>query len=601
MWYELSVALKYLLPRRKQLSVSVISLISTIVIALVVWLILVFFSVTNGLEKNWIDKIITLTAPIRAVPTDAYESSYYAQVDAVSQASDFRLKSLREKRLSSISDPYDPEVDPEIPAEWPDPIFNADGSVKDLVRELFEAIDSVGASGSDYQTGYAQVRVHLDKQPGSTITQTVLLSSLEDNHPTFSHVVLPPTPRDLHHLYTLGKPLPMELERVRTPVDGWEIPKNILPKKGSLFVCREQEGCVVPTGPLPADLTVETLSWEGSPRDTLILAGDTSLHVRQNGQQVFVDDRVQDIALAGPIDLNTVEIERATVPKDAYPTFPLANDRVLLPKGFREAGVMIGDRATLSYSSLTGSAMQEMRLPVIVEGFFDPGILPAGGRLVIGSPELIQMVRTSGQSPTQGAGINIRFATVSETDTIRDKLQRALDERGLSPYWKLETFREFDFTKDLLQQMQSDKALFMLIATLIILVACSNIISMLIILVNDKKKEIGILRSMGATSLSIATIFGLCGLAMGLVGSLAGFVMSLFTLNHIEMISQGLSAIQGHNAFNPLFYGDTLPNQLSVEALLFVVAATTAVSLIAGLVPAIKAVTVRPSTILRAP
>ena len=48
--YELSVARKYLVPRWRQLSVSVISVISVLVIALVVWLIVVFFSVTNGLE-----------------------------------------------------------------------------------------------------------------------------------------------------------------------------------------------------------------------------------------------------------------------------------------------------------------------------------------------------------------------------------------------------------------------------------------------------------------------------------------------------------------------------------------------------------------------
>ncbi|MBT3579060.1 MAG: hypothetical protein HN501_03615, partial [Waddliaceae bacterium] len=46
--FEFSVAYKYLIPRRRQLSVSIITIISTLVISVVVWLILVFFSVTTG-------------------------------------------------------------------------------------------------------------------------------------------------------------------------------------------------------------------------------------------------------------------------------------------------------------------------------------------------------------------------------------------------------------------------------------------------------------------------------------------------------------------------------------------------------------------------
>src|ERR1700704_6021378 len=98
--FELSVALKYLIPRRRQLSVSIISLISVLVIALVVWLIVVFFSVTNGLEKNWIQKLTALTAPLRITPTEAYYNSYYYQIDSISDASQYNPKTIREKKES---------------------------------------------------------------------------------------------------------------------------------------------------------------------------------------------------------------------------------------------------------------------------------------------------------------------------------------------------------------------------------------------------------------------------------------------------------------------------------------------------------------------
>ncbi|MCP5507549.1 MAG: ABC transporter permease, partial [Chlamydiales bacterium] len=82
--FELSVALKYLTPRWKQLSVSIISLISILVISLVVWLIVVFFSVAYGLEKGWTHKLIAMTAPVRITPTEDYYHSYYYQIDSIS-------------------------------------------------------------------------------------------------------------------------------------------------------------------------------------------------------------------------------------------------------------------------------------------------------------------------------------------------------------------------------------------------------------------------------------------------------------------------------------------------------------------------------------
>nr|NGX33658.1 Lipoprotein-releasing system transmembrane protein LolE [Candidatus Anoxychlamydiales bacterium] len=150
-----------------------------------------------------------------------------------------------------------------------------------------------------------------------------------------------------------------------------------------------------------------------------------------------------------------------------------------------------------------------------------------------------------------------------------------------------------------MQQFQSDRTLFTLIAIIILIAACSNIISMLVLLVNDKKKEIAILRSMGASSKSIAVIFGFCGFIMGLFSSIIGIGASIITLKHLDVVIKLLSMIQGHTFFNAAFFGNKLPNDLSYDALLFVIIITPILALIAGIVPAIKASRVHPSSILR--
>ena len=283
------------------------------------------------------------------------------------------------------------------------------------------------------------------------------------------------------------------------------------------------------------------------------------------------------------------------------PTDPLYGEGALFPRTYREAGVAVGDRGYASYAAPTASSIQEQRIPIFVAGFYEPGVIPTGGRIILVNQEVTSLIRSSMNQPETHLtnGINVRFDSLDQANEVKALLKQAFDESGISPYWNIETFREYEFTKDILKQLQSEKNLFTLLAGLIILVACSNIVSMLIILVNDKKMEIGILRSMGASSLSIAFIFGTCGMIMGVMGSLLGIAAAIVTLNNLPLLVGLISRMQGYEMFNPIYFGDNLPTELSFEALGFVVIATTLLSLIAGLVPAVKASLIRPSAILR--
>ncbi len=216
--------------------------------------------------------------------------------------------------------------------------------------------------------------------------------------------------------------------------------------------------------------------------------------------------------------------------------------------------------------------------------------------------KITSLIRASHQVDDKTAmtnGINVRFDRLDQTEHVKAQLQQAFKNKGINRYWTVETYHEYEFTKEMMQELQSQKNLFMLIAVVIIIVACSNIISMLVILVNDKKLEIGILRSMGASSQSIAFIFGLAGALIGVLGSLTGIAAAIVTLHHLDGLVWLLSRLQGHDMFSTHLYGQILPSELSYQALTFVLAATVGISLLAGIVPAIKACLLRPSHILR--
>lgn len=546
--FELSVARKYLTPRWRQLSVSIISLISILVIALVVWLIVVFFSVTNGLEKGWVQKLTSLTAPIRITPNENYYNSYYYLVDGISQDSNYASKSIREKLHSLKTNPYEELMDEAAPNFFPAPVLNSDGTLKDLVKQVYFEIENLNQDSEirnklksdqlaidDFEVTTSQLRVKLLRNVGnvpaiSTITQATYLGSYNKENQTLEKTMLPFSMDDLQNLVRTYSLKNQKLNEV--PLVNKKFQKDL----------------------------------------QKFLSTATNLELK---------------------NLNFLNILE-TNQKQA--------EGVFLPKTFRDAGVLVGDKTEISYYTPTMSAVQEQKIQTFVAGFYDPGLIPLGGKFILADPSIVSLVRTSQaqeQTPNSN-GINVRFDNLDNADFVKAKIQAAFQREGIAPYFKIETYREFEFTKDILQQLQSDKTLFTLISTIIIIVACSNIISMLIIMVNDKKVEIGILRSMGTSSFSIATIFGICGVVMGATGSAIGTFAAYFTLKNLKILIDFLSTLQGHNAFNPMFYGDTLPNEISFEAMFFVILSTALISTIAGIVPAVKASMLHPSAILRA-
>jgi ABC-type lipoprotein release transport system permease subunit len=528
--FELSVACKYLIPRWRQLSVSIISLVSMLVIALVVWLIVVFFSVKDGLENSWVDKLLALTAPIRITPTEKYYNSFYYNIDSISSQANFTHKTIGEKLAAEQTDPYDPINDEEPPAYWAKPQLNHQGKLQDLVKEAYQTIitspEFQKPSITEYEATAALLKLRMlrpyneidQEHPKGTLTQQFIeqaayIGSFNPKTPAIAKILLPLTPSDHQNLQQL---------------------QSTNPK-------------LKPSSPIPI--------------------------------AKIADDGIGII-----------------LPSDEH-----YGEAILVPRSYKDAGVLAGDRGYISYYSPTPSAVQEQRIPVYVAGFYDPGIISIGGKFILASQQLTGLIRAShNQEDTlQSNGFNVHFKNIADAHKIKTALVKTFKEQGLDAYWNIETYQEYDFTKDLIQQLHSEKNLFSLISMVIIIVACSNIISMLIILVNDKKMEIGILRSMGATSGSIAAIFGLCGMVMGAFGSIIGIVLALITLNNLKFLVDTISRFQGYDLFNPVFYGNTLPNQISMVVRGYVFLATACISLLSGIVPAVKASLLRPSSILR--
>ncbi|NGX55390.1 MAG: Lipoprotein-releasing system transmembrane protein LolE [Chlamydiae bacterium] len=645
MRFEFSVAFKYLIPRWRQLSVSIISLVSVLVISLVVWLVVVFLSVTDGIEKKWIDQLVALNSPIRMVPTEAYYDSYYYQIDSLSGDSNYTNKTIGEKLQAGMSDPYDPMADFELPADFPSPESNPDGSVKDLTKEAWSVLSGFsGLRAEEYEVTFGNLHLELLRDEPTFLTQVSYISTHDSKNSRMAGMIATPSARDFNNmLKNLSGPSGtdsffenVEVKAVKTTGKGYFLPQTLYPKKGSLkaygVIDRngEMKHVVIANTLRPIDnanlLAGEVEFSDGEPTFTadgrtfshpsLLLESDhrlTAERAQGNDSKFRIETKIQGVLFSGTIPLDHLEIAEA-YPIDGGPsplwidkrnTLPPSNssgEGILVSKHFQSNGVLLGDRGYLAYYTPTPSAVQEQRLPIYVAGFYDPGFMPVGNKVVFVNPDLLAMMRGGVAVADQmlGNGINVHLAKVSETEAVKLEIQQALDQKGLSKYWTVLSYADYEFARPVLEQLRSDKNLFTLIAVIILIVACSNIVSMLILLVNDKKKEIGIMQSMGASATKIASIFGICGFLTGLISSIIGTIAAIVTLHNLQALIQFLSFMQGHEAFQAAFYGSALPNELSMGALFFVLMATIVISLLAGIAPAIKAVLVRPSEILRA-
>ncbi len=651
--FELSILRKYLIPWKKPLSVTLIASMSIGVIALVVWLIILFISVTEGIEKNWLKKLTSLHAPIRITPTPRYYSSYYYLVDTISSHSRYTPRSLQEKIESDPIDPHDPHFDESIPDYWPKPERHADGTLKDPVKMASHILLELKNKYSDlafqdFELGGAMLRLQLIR-PSPTgglnrsfSTQAAYLTSFSVANPHLKELIMTPAQTDINHLFFLSQ-ITHDSQEKETPLEFQKKIKELLSQCSIKTIKLSKKPLTILPSLLPENSDIPAVAVFNEKRITHFLLGsekkkgvlkklkhhliwdqkklscqtpiflerDILFNAEVVKESIEKAQRLSDIclrvsgnlagiSLKGEIPWNEVEIVESCW---SSPLISSKGHGILLSKQFIDSGVLLGDRGWLVYPGITAGSLQEQRLPVFVSGFYDPGVLATGNKCILASTPLIHMINTTSQvehfDKTVFTGFSVWIEEIKKSKNIAEQIKNHFKGAGIDQYWKISTYHDYDFAKDLFQQFQSDRYLFTLIGLMILLVACSNIISLLVILVNDKKKEIGILQALGASRKSIALIFGSAGVFLGTVGSLLGTVAAFVTVKNLSSLVHFLSFLQGHEIFNIAFFGASLPHHFSFQSLLFVLITTPILSLIAGVIPAYRACRLTPSQILR--
>lgn len=189
-------------------------------------------------------------------------------------------------------------------------------------------------------------------------------------------------------------------------------------------------------------------------------------------------------------------------------------------------------------------------------------------------------------------GIELFLRPGGEVKTLTQALRQRIYAGEMGP---LRTVDWEQANATFFHAVEVERNVMFIILTLIILIATFNIISNLIMLVKDKSRDIGILRTMGATRSMIMRIFFLTGASIGVSGTAGGFIVGYGFASHIETIRRWLEGFAGGDLFSAeIYFLSKLPAVVRPFDVALVVSLSLLLSFLATLYPSWRAARLDP-------
>ena len=182
-------------------------------------------------------------------------------------------------------------------------------------------------------------------------------------------------------------------------------------------------------------------------------------------------------------------------------------------------------------------------------------------------------------------GIAVRVKDIYNTETVVNRIRGVLGSSCQVRDWK-------DMHRNLYSALKLEKLAMFVMLILIIVVAAFSIVATLVMMVNEKNKEIAILKSMGATSGAVMRVFMLQGLVIGIVGTLLGLgggLLLAYLQNHYQIVSLS----------KDVYYIPALTVKVSGWDTFWVAFSAVLISFVATLYPSLQAASLDPVEALR--
>ena len=287
-------------------------------------------------------------------------------------------------------------------------------------------------------------------------------------------------------------------------------------------------------------------------------------------------------------------------------SLPLLANRIIQGSlaDFGDDGVAVGDRLARRLGVTVGSPITVISPQGTATAF---GTMPRVKTYQVAALFNVGMYEYDNSfiyAPLAAAQLFFRLPEeVSNLEVFVDDPDRVREERHLITTALGGQVRIVDWQQansSLFNAVEIERNVMFLILTLIIVVAAFNIISSMIMMVKDKGRDIAILRTMGASRAMILRIFMLSGASIGILGTIAGFVLGVVFTNNIEAIREGLQRVIGTDLFAAEIYFFTrIPARIDTGEVVAVVTMALVLSFLATLYPSWRAARLDPVEALR--
>ena len=260
----------------------------------------------------------------------------------------------------------------------------------------------------------------------------------------------------------------------------------------------------------------------------------------------------------------------------------------------RYFGLSVGDKISLISSQANYSPVGILpRLKQFkIKGIFEVGMYEYDAGLV-----LIHLndAQTLFQMDTLISGLRVKLKDLNQTRRTASLMS--------DTFKNVDNLVVTDWTRqhaNLFAAIQMEKKVMFIILTLIIAVAAFNIVSTLVMGVTEKKSDIAILRTLGATQKSILLVFMWQGVLIGIVGTFLGVLLGTTISLNIDVIVPFIEALFGVQFLSKeIYYISVLPSKLLLSDVIFIGFMSLFLSIIATIYPSIRASMVEPATTLK--
>jgi lipoprotein-releasing system permease protein len=257
----------------------------------------------------------------------------------------------------------------------------------------------------------------------------------------------------------------------------------------------------------------------------------------------------------------------------------------------RALGVRTGDAITIVTPSgqLTPAGVTPRFKQVTVAGVFEVGHYQYDSTFVfMHLDDAARLFRTEGP-----VGVQVRLADQQDARQVATQLQLAVGPGLRVRDWTRTNAEWYD-------AVQIEKRMMSIILTLIVAVAAFNLVSTLVMTVTDKQSDIAILRTLGASPLSVMGIFIVQGAAAGIIGTLAGVGLGVLVALNIDVIVPFIEQMLGVSFLPAQIYLIThMPSDPRMDDILPIGVISLVLAFLATLYPSWRASRVQPAEALR--